>query len=309
MNLPAMQTAHEVSVPHNDRTLSFLDSAVQTFDGIDKVAKLMAQMGTMPKHLVGKPADCFRIVIQAAKWRMDPFAVAECTSLVHGRMCYEGKLVAAVLRSTGAIEGRLEYKIEGTGKNATITITGTPRGGKPEVLKGSVKEWETTHEGSPWAKQPETMLVYRGTRQWARLYAPEAILGVVTPDEAEDIREVVGTVVEPKAAIARELPGQTVTIQGDQFTADGLVKLVEEAKPAPAAEVKPKERDTSVAACHTALSALFRMSPAGKERSLAILKSWNAKTVEELGGATPDDRDCFLQEVEKAVAELKGGAK
>jgi hypothetical protein len=166
-----------------ERSLGFVDAAVQTFEGIEKLAGMMAKMGTMPAHLAGKPADCFRIVVQAAKWRMDPFAVAECTSLVHGKMCYEGKLVAAVLQAMGAIEGRLDYAIEGSGQNASITVTGTPKGGKPKSLKGTVKEWRTTGNGSPWDKQPETQLVYRGTRQWARMYAPEAILGVYTPDE------------------------------------------------------------------------------------------------------------------------------
>ncbi|MFM2089546.1 MAG: hypothetical protein RLZZ127_35 [Planctomycetota bacterium] len=164
--------------------LGFVEVATQTFEGIERLANLMAKMGTMPAHLQGKPADCFRIVVQAAKWRMDPFAVAECTSLVHGRMCFEGKLVAAVLQSLGALEGRLDYEIQGSGQNASITVTGTLKGSrKPQVLKGSVKEWRTNGNGSPWDKQPEIQLVYRGTRQWARLYAPEALLGVYTPDE------------------------------------------------------------------------------------------------------------------------------
>lgn len=163
--------------------LAFVEAATQTFEGIERLANLMAKMGTMPAHLQGKPADCFRVVVQAAKWRMDPFAVAECTSLVHGRMCFEGKLVAAVLQSLGAIEGRLTYVITGKGQNAEIAVTGTPKGGEPVTLHGSVRDWRTNGNGSPWDKQPETQLVYRGTRQWARMYAPEALLGVYTPDE------------------------------------------------------------------------------------------------------------------------------
>lgn len=183
--------------------LAFVESAVRTFDGINQLAELMARMGTMPKHLAGKPADCFRIVVQAAKWHMDPFAVAECTSLVHGRMCYEGKLVAAVLTSLGAIEGRLTYELTGKGQAAEITVTGTPRGGKPVSLHGTVKEWRTNGDGSPWDKQPETQLFYRGTRQWARLYAPEALLGVYTPDEIDTAQEAEGVVVHREPTPAR----------------------------------------------------------------------------------------------------------
>src|SRR5215203_4514831 len=41
-------------------------------------------------------ANCFLVVNQAVRWGMDPFAVAQCCSVVHGRLMYEGKLIAAV---------------------------------------------------------------------------------------------------------------------------------------------------------------------------------------------------------------------
>ncbi|HYE07699.1 MAG TPA: recombinase RecT [Planctomycetota bacterium] len=197
--------------------LGFLAAATSTFEGIEKLAALMAKMGTMPDHLKDKPADCFRIVVQAAKWGMDPFAVAECTSLVHGRLCWEGKLVAAALTAMNAIDGRLVYETTGSGQDAAITVTGKPRGGELCSIRGTVKDWRTVTKGrdggiipNAWDKDPMSMLVYRGTRQWARLYAPEALLGVVTPDEREEIREVEGVVVssvpEAKPAKEREAP-------------------------------------------------------------------------------------------------------
>lgn len=190
----------------------FIQKAVTTFEGVQQLADVMAKCGTMPDHLKGKREDCFRVVVQAAKWRMDPFAVAECTSLVHGRMCFEGKLVAAVLQSMGAIEGRLDYKIQGEGQGASITIAGTPRGAKESVsIHGSVHQWRTytkdkrTGNNVPnaWDKDPESMLIYRGTRQWARVYAPEAILGVYTPDEFDreikDAEDVEVAIPKPAA--------------------------------------------------------------------------------------------------------------
>jgi hypothetical protein len=194
-----------------DDQLQFIADAVRTFQGVQQLANVISSMESSPSHLRGKPADCFRVTVQAVKWRMDPFAVAECTSLVHGRLCYEGKLVAAVLRSMGAIVGRLEHEITGKGQDAAITITGMPKGGKkPCSVSGTVREWRTIGKDkngnridNAWDKQPETMLVYRGTRQWARLFTPEAILGVYTPDELEDVREVEATVVHTDPPAAR----------------------------------------------------------------------------------------------------------
>lgn len=146
-----------------------------------ELAQLMSKSELMPQHLSGKPGDCLLIVMQAHRWRMDPYVVGMCTSVIHKKLCYEGKLVAAALTSMNAIEGRLEYEITGEGASLGITITGTPRGGKPQVLRGTVTGWSTGNE--QWKKDPVSMLVYRGTRQWARLFAPEALLGVYTPDE------------------------------------------------------------------------------------------------------------------------------
>jgi hypothetical protein len=44
-------------------------------------------------------ANCFLVVNQAVRWNMDPFAVAQCVSVVHGKLCYEGKLIAAIIEA------------------------------------------------------------------------------------------------------------------------------------------------------------------------------------------------------------------
>jgi hypothetical protein len=187
-----------------------------------ELAKALAQSTLIPDHLQKKEGDCLMIVMQAYRWQMDPFVVAQCTSMVHGKLCYEGKLVAAALSSMNAIEGILDYKFSGNGENLTITVTGTPRGASEQkVLSGTVKGWRTFdfykgNDGKPdknrprpnnWDKDPQSMLVYRGTRQWARLYAPSALLGVYTPDEMDDVDPI--AVTQPVVAVPEIKQAQT----------------------------------------------------------------------------------------------------
>lgn len=284
-----------------------------SFDACEKIAGLMSRCGTMPQHLVGKPADCFRIVVQAAKWRMDPFAVAECTSLVHGRMCYEGKLVAAVLRSMNAIEGHLHYEITGEGQGASIVVTGKLRDGTiPPPVKGSVAQWRThikDKEGRPlknaWDSDPISMLVYRGTRQWARLWASEAILGVVTPDEfdGETIKnaEVIHTsTAEPVKAKrggkkdeksdAREPDATPAAAGTDEAPKDG-------GKPAANAtgadQSPPTGQDaTPVRPSQKELSDLARKllvaGPEGQRRLREVNAKWKLQSVEDMAGEGDD---------------------
>ena len=210
MNLP--QESHAITHHEPERGLSTWLTP-QSFEAAEKIAALMATCGTMPKHLSNK-GDCFRVVVQAAKWRMDPFTVGECTSLVHGRMCYEGKLVAAVLSAMNSIEGRLQHDVTGEGQKMSIKVTGKVRGGRLEVYVGTVENLRTRtfKDGkelkNAWDNDPHSMLIYRATRQWARLYAPEAIMGIYTPDEMENAKEVEGVVVGAEPIAARTVEQQ-----------------------------------------------------------------------------------------------------
>lgn len=208
------------------------------------LANIMAAANLIPEHLRGKPGDCLLVVMQAQRWGMDAVSVAQCTSVVHGKLCYEGKLVAAALYAMGAIEGRLHYEIKGSGGNASIVVTATPRGGTgPQSVTGSVKDWRTFGKDkqgnridNAWDKMPEDMLVYRGTRQWARRYAPEALLGVYTPDEIEaDAITVTATVVDtpaerpayPAGDFVANFPKWQAAIERATRTPDEIITLAE----------------------------------------------------------------------------------
>jgi len=168
-----------------------------------ELASVMAKANLIPKHLRDKPGDCLLVIMQAQRWGMDAMSVAQCTSVVHDKLCYEGKLVAAALYAMGAIDGRLRYEFSGTGLGRSVTVTGRPHGSTIEQsVIGTVVDWQTSNDN--WKKQPDDMLVYRGTRQWARRYAPEALLGVYTPDEIEDAPA--GTVAVTVLPAKREEP-------------------------------------------------------------------------------------------------------
>jgi hypothetical protein len=208
-----------------------------------QLADIMAKASLIPSHLQNKPGDCLLIVMQAQRWGMDAVSVAQCTSVVKGKLCYEGKLVAAALYATGAIDGRLRYDFSGSGDGRRVVVTGRPRGTTvDQTVEGTVGDWKT--DNGNWKKSPDDMLVYRGTRQWARRYAPEALLGVYTPDELEEIPNdprVVGTVPEGQAktdkpaelplyteqAFAENLPKWWGLIASGKKSADDLIATLQ----------------------------------------------------------------------------------
>lgn len=159
-----------------------------------ELAKMISTSKLVPKDLWDKPADCLLVVEQAMRWGMSPFAVAQCTSVIHGKLMYEGKLVAAVVNSSGLLSKRLSYTHAGEGDARTITVSGRISGEtEDKTITLNLKDAKTTNE--MWKKQPEQQLVYAGTRVWARRHTPELMLGVYTPDEIDDNRSQVADAV------------------------------------------------------------------------------------------------------------------
>jgi len=125
-------------------------------------------------------------------------------SVVHGRLCYEGKLVAAVLEAKMGL--KLRHHFVGAPGSDDFRIYLSDQDFSDEVVKalkpgvrlpgmrlvdGSVGEWKTTGTNSPWGagKNHIRMLIYRGTREWCRFYEPALMLGVYTEDEMLDLAE------------------------------------------------------------------------------------------------------------------------
>jgi len=158
-------------------------------EALYKFATVMADSKfTVPKHLQGNVGDCLAVAMQATLWGMHPFTVAQKTHQVGGTLGYEAQLVNAVVELSGAIVGGFEYEFKGSGANIECRV-GAIRRGRSEITWG---EWlsaaTVTTKNSPlWKTNPKQQMGYLQVKNWARLYAPGAILGVYTPDELEAI--------------------------------------------------------------------------------------------------------------------------
>ena len=154
----------------------------------------------LPQNVV--IANCFKVVNQAVRWNMDPFALIDCASIIKGRLCWEGKVIAAVLESVAGIE--LDYTYEGTGELMKVKVIGTLPDGRTKEVEGDVGQWKTTRTGSPWSspKDYKRQLAYRGAREWARRHKPAVMLGVYGSDEITPTGDVIDITPSPKPPAA-----------------------------------------------------------------------------------------------------------
>lgn len=154
------------------------------FAQIQRVGSMLAASEMVPSHLRQKPADCALVVAQAFRWGLDPLAVAQSTFVVKGKYGYEGKLIAALVNTSGRTDGPLAYAYSGDGAKRRVVVSARLRGEtEARTIEGTVDEWATDNE--KWRKSPDSMLRYRGAREWARAHMPEVILGIQADDEVE----------------------------------------------------------------------------------------------------------------------------
>ena len=162
-----------------------------------KMAEVMATSKvTVPKHLQGSAGDCFAVVMQAAQWGMNPFSVAQKTHLVNGVLGYEAQLVNAVITQRAPITGRLQFEFYGDwtkvdGKlcksaEVGVKVWATFKGEEePRLLDIGMHQVGNVRNSPMWQADPRQQLAYLAVKRWSRLYCPDVILGVYTPDELD----------------------------------------------------------------------------------------------------------------------------
>lgn len=183
---------------------------------VNNLADVMAKSHvTVPKHLQGSIGDCFAVVLQSMQWGMNPFAVAQKTHLVNGTLGYEAQLVNAVITTRAPTKDRLKFEwfgewsgIKGKENNSTeigVRVSATFKGEEePRILELTMAQVGKVRNSPLWESDPRQQLAYLAIKRWARLHCPDVILGVYTPDEIEEPKEIN---VTPNASQAKPNSG------------------------------------------------------------------------------------------------------
>lgn len=168
------------------------DQGGMTFQNMSEVmefAKLLAVSGhAVPPHCRGNAGLCLGIVVQAIEWRMSPIAVASKSYVVNDRLSYESQLIHAVIEQRAPIKARLRHKYIGEGAKRQCMVWATHRDEDEPLEYTSSEIGNITPKNSPlWKTKPDLQLFYNASRDWARMYFPDVIMGVYAADEIVDV--------------------------------------------------------------------------------------------------------------------------
>lgn len=182
----------------------------EAMNRVMNLAKVMASSKiSIPQHLRGSEGDCFAVVMQAAAWGMNPFAVAQKTHVINGALGYEAQLVNAVIITRAPVKDRLNFewfgdfsKINGKESKSAehgVKVWATMQGeDEPRLLELTMAQVGPVRNSPLWVADPRQQLAYLAIKRWSRLYCPDVILGVNSVDDLEEPPVVDVTPEKPK---------------------------------------------------------------------------------------------------------------
>lgn len=192
--------------PAGDLSAGSLFFNVEKFTHAQRVATALASSTMVPEHYRGKD-NMGNVLIAlnfAERTALDPFMVMQNLYVVHGRPGIEAKLAIALVNNTGRFTP-LSWTLEGEGKARKATChakrkdTGEVCRAECSMALAEAEGW-VGKAGSKWKTMPDMMLQYRSATFFARLYCPEALLGLQTREELRDAIPVEGYAEDTPAA-------------------------------------------------------------------------------------------------------------
>lgn len=160
--------------------------------GAPKTAEFLAQSSFVPENYRGKAADCLIAIDFSLRVHIAPLTVMQNLYVVKGKPSWAGQFCMALIRAHPDFANvRLVYTGQKGTDNRGAYVTAT-RLSDGSVVEGTevtiaMAKAEGWISNPKWRSMPEQMLGYRAAAFFARLHCPEALLGIQTREEVEDV--------------------------------------------------------------------------------------------------------------------------
>lgn len=181
-----------------------------SFNQLLRAAQMLSQTSIIPQSYQGKPQDCFVAIEMANRMGVSPMVVMQNMYVVKGKPSWAGQACTMLINSCGKFKDVKHIYTGEKGKpnrgcyvTATRISDGSQVDGVEVTLQMAQAEGWTSN--SKWKNMPELMLAYRASAFFARVYCPEAMMGVQT---AEEIYDADTTPVSPAASLTAALKGE-----------------------------------------------------------------------------------------------------
>ena len=170
----------------------------EAFDQVARVANMLSKSSIVPETYRGKPEDCFIAVEMASRMNTSPIFIMQNLYVVKGKPSWAGQACMAMISACGKFKNVKHVYTGERGKDNRGCYVEATRISDGEVLRGTeitiqMAKDEGWMSNSKWRNMPEQMLGYRAASFFARMFCPEAMMGLQTTEEIYDASPVVVT--------------------------------------------------------------------------------------------------------------------
>ena len=214
--------------------------SVAGFEFMQRAAKLLAGSSMVPEsYRASKSAEalsnCVIALELANRIGASPMLVMQNLYIVHGTPAWSSKFLIATINTCGRYSS-LRYEWGEDNKSCRAWAIERETG---ERLNGTWVTWAMVQSegwnkkaGSKWLTMPDQMFMYRAAAFCQRAYCPELSMGMMTADEAHDIREVdVTPAPATKTRTAPGLSGLKAALKQRAEALDAALSEIEEPAP------------------------------------------------------------------------------
>ena len=216
------------------------ESLVPDAKNLSEISKMLLDSGMWPKLKPNGVPGIFAIIEYGRELGIPPVAALNTIVIVSGRLTMEAKAMLAVANQRAGVT----WEVESTDKGCTITFS---RPGFKSSLKSVFNEADAKAAGllqkDNWKAYPKDMYFARAAARGVRQIAPDAVLGLYLPEEAQDfIMPAAGEIVEVKPEPQKELKVE----KKEEPEKETLPTPATEPKPAAKPTAEPKPATTPV---------------------------------------------------------------
>ena len=179
--------AVRMNIANIDNAFASMDS----FKSCYMIGKYFAQSSLVPQAYQNKPMDCAIAVDIANRMGVSPMFVMQNLYVVRGVPNWSGQACMGIIRSCGRFEnvkpvyiGNPDDETWGCYISAIDKATGQEIKGTEITMKMAKSEGWLSN--TKWKNMPQQMLAYRAATFFARIYAPNELMGFRTEGEPED---------------------------------------------------------------------------------------------------------------------------
>lgn len=163
----------------------------EQFNQLLRAADMVSKTSIIPATYQNKPQDCFIAIEMANRMGVSPMVVMQNMYVVKGKPSWAGQACTMLINSCGKFKdvkhiytGTKGTEDRGCYVRAIRIEDGEEVCGVEVTMQMAKAEGWTSNP--KWRNMPELMLAYRASAFFARVYCPEALMGVQTSEEVID---------------------------------------------------------------------------------------------------------------------------